>query len=523
MRRAGGGRSSAFTTRHPPPQTPGLVAKKTLLLVDGDVRSLRVLEVSLRKAGYNLTTCGTSQDALETLEYSQPDLIVTDTRLPGADGTGMDGFDLVEALRKNADWATIPLMFLSSDASVESKVRGLQLGVEDYLTKPIYTKEILARIHLALNRRERDSFARGRNSLSKTRFTGSLEDMGLIDLLQTIDVSRKSGVLELRSNQGRGTITFRDGQILDAELGPVHAERAVYRLLLWSEGDFDIEFRPVRSEPNIQTPTTGLLMEGMRRVDEWGRLLEQVPPLDTVVEVVHEELLARLAELPDELNPILRTIDGHRTLGDVVDFTQGDDLTTLSTLSKLFFEGVVQPKRGSRTLRPDAGGHDEDMIGTSEPPHDRAEGDTSGGRVPRSASIIPASDSPDSKSIPPIAAPHTLVPAAEEAGTAPASGTSASGRPTLAELAASASATAFSDSPQHPSLTPAIPPPAALPRDRKQTLLGPLVDNLVGSPVENELPRASKAPSPTQTPGSNPKQVFRPSWDVCSSSPAPGR
>ncbi len=109
------------------PHAPSLVAKKTLLLVDGDVRSLRVLEVSLRKAGYNLTTCGTSQDALETLEYAQPDLIVSDTRLPGADGLpgGMDGFTLVEELRKNADWAAIPIMFLSSDASVESKVRGL--------------------------------------------------------------------------------------------------------------------------------------------------------------------------------------------------------------------------------------------------------------------------------------------------------------------------------------------------------------------------------------------------------------
>jgi DNA-binding response OmpR family regulator len=308
------------------------VAKKSLLLVDGDVRSLRVLEVSLRKAGYSLTTCGTAKDALETLEYASPDLILSDTRLPG-----MDGFGLVEALRHNADWAAIPIMFLSSDTSVESKVRGLQLGVEDYLTKPIYTKEILARIHLALNRRERDSFARGRASLSKTRFTGSLEDMGLVDLLQTIDVSRKSGVLELRSLQGHGTITFREGQILDAELGCIHGERAVYRLLLWSEGDFDIEFRPVRNEAHIATPTTGLLMEGMRRVDEWGRLLEQLPPLGSVLEVVDTELIPRLGEIPDELNPILKAVDGAHTLGEVVDAIEGDDLSTLSALSKLFF------------------------------------------------------------------------------------------------------------------------------------------------------------------------------------------
>ncbi|MBX7197540.1 MAG: DUF4388 domain-containing protein, partial [Sandaracinaceae bacterium] len=431
------------------------MAKKSLLLVDGDVRSLRVLEVSLRKAGYNLTTCGTARDALETLEYAQPDLILSDTRLPA-----MDGFALVEALRKNSDWAAIPIMFLSSDTSVESKVRGLQLGVEDYLTKPIYTKEILARIHLALNRRERDSFARGRASLSKTRFTGSLEDMGLVDLLQTIDVSRKSGVLDLRGPLGHGTITFREGQILDAELGRIHGERAVYRLLLWSEGDFDIEFRPVRSEAHIQTPTTGLLMEGMRRVDEWGRLLEQLPPLESVLEVVESELIPRLGEIPDELNPILKAVDGAHTLGDVVDVLEADDLQTLSSLSKLYFEGVIQPSQKARTLRPPDGvsGEENAVVGEGvEPDHriaasSRADADAGSPNVPQSASIVPPPSHPPeavSAGIPAILPPST----ANDGATSP--GTAAAKSPE-----------------QRPGLQPPRAPEAPA-RELRRTLLGP--------------------------------------------------
>jgi len=322
------------------------LARKSLLLVDADPRSLRVLEVSLRKAGYNLATCGDMKTALETVEYSPPDLIVLDTRLPGP-----SGFEVVEALRKNADWATIPMIFLSSDTSVESKVRGLQLGVEDYLTKPIYIKEIVARINLTLARVERESVAR-RSSISKTRFSGSLTDMGLVDLLQTIDISRKSGVLELRSQGRSGMITFRDGQVLDAELGPFFAERAIYRLLLWSEGEFEIDFRPVRVEQRVQIPTQGLLMEGMRRLDEWSRTCEQIPPLQSVCEVQGEELAARLAELPDEINGILKLFDGQRSIQDVVDGVAADDLSTLSAISKLYFEGIVQPTGRIRTLRP---------------------------------------------------------------------------------------------------------------------------------------------------------------------------
>ena len=67
----------------------------------------------------------------------------------------MDGFALVEELRKNREWADIPIIFLSSDVSVESKVHGLERGVEDYLTKPIYIKEIIARVNLVLQRKQR--------------------------------------------------------------------------------------------------------------------------------------------------------------------------------------------------------------------------------------------------------------------------------------------------------------------------------------------------------------------------------
>ena len=114
--------------------------KKNLLLVDADPRSLRVLEISLRKAGYNVATGADAKAALEMLDISRPDLILSDTRLPG-----MDGFAMVEEIRRNAEWADIPIIFLSSDLSVESKVHGLERGVEDYLTKPIYIKEIIAR------------------------------------------------------------------------------------------------------------------------------------------------------------------------------------------------------------------------------------------------------------------------------------------------------------------------------------------------------------------------------------------
>jgi len=319
------------------------VAKQNLLVVDADQRSLRVLEVSLRKAGYSVAACTDVASALEMLDLSTPDLIISDTRLPG-----QDGFAFIEEIRKSPSWAGIPFMFLSSDVSVESKVRGLELGVEDYLTKPIYIREIITRVNLVISRRARADIET-RGSSEKAKFTGSLADMGLIDLLQTIDIGKKSGVLYLTSGRQRGAVYFRDGQLVDAELGDLKGERAVYRALVWSDGAFEIDFRPVRRADVIRISTQGILMEGIRRMDEWGRLLEQLPPLERVFEVNGDALLERLAEIPDEINDVLKHFDGEQPLLSVVDACGGDDLETLTTISKLYFEGLIFDTGRTRT------------------------------------------------------------------------------------------------------------------------------------------------------------------------------
>ncbi len=297
---------------------------------------MRVLEVSLKKAGYSVTTASDGADALSKIEFSIPDLILTDTRLPR-----LDGYELVRRLKEHAEFAQLPVVFLTSQKSVEDKVRGLELGVEDYLTKPIFVRELIARVNLLLARRTQEKMATSVPTSRRTRLSGSLEDMGVVDLLQTFEVSRKSGIARIHDGRRETRIFFRDGKVVDAELGQLRGEEAVYRALIWISGTFEVEFCPVSRQDIIPTSTQGLLMEGMRRVDEWGRLLEQLPSLNTIFEVDHEQLVERLNEIPDELNGILRLFDGKRTLIHVVDESPFEDLSTLSTITKLYFEGLL--------------------------------------------------------------------------------------------------------------------------------------------------------------------------------------
>jgi CheY-like chemotaxis protein len=313
------------------------VAKQSLLLIDADTKSLRVLEVSLKKAGFNVTTAQSGEDALSKVETSTPDLIISETRMPE-----MDGLSIVRRLREKPDWAQIPIIFLTGQADVEEKIRGLEMGVEDYLTKPIYIKELIARVKILLTKRERLSLEENNRREMRTKFAGQLSDMAVVDLVQTIEISRKSGMIHFKSGSGRkGAVYFRGGKVIDAELGRLTAEDAVYRLLIWNEGEFEVEFKNVRRKDVIELSSQGLLMEGMRRVDEWGRLSEQLPPLNSIFEVDYRELAERLAELPDEINGILRLFDGRRNLMEVVDDSDFADLEALTVISKLYFEGLI--------------------------------------------------------------------------------------------------------------------------------------------------------------------------------------
>jgi CheY-like chemotaxis protein len=323
------------------------VSKANLLLVDGDPRNLRVLEVSLRKAGYVVTTAASGEEALEKVGTAMPSLVISDTQLPA-----MDGFELCQHLKRDPKWAPIPFVFLTNQRSIEDKIRGLELGVEEYLTKPIFVKEIVIRIKMLLQKHQRESLTQ---KDIKTTFKGELSDMAVVDLIQTLELGRKSGIIHFSSELGKlGSIYFRNGKIIDAELGKHQGETAVYQLLGWSDGSFEVEFKIVRRNDVIERSNQALLMEGMRRVDEWGRLLEQLPPLETVFEVDFAQLAERLGEIPDEMNGILRLFDGRRTLMQVVEDSEFGDLEALTVIGKLFFEGLIfDTTRGP--IRSDAG------------------------------------------------------------------------------------------------------------------------------------------------------------------------
>ncbi len=309
------------------------MAKQHLLLVDSDAKSLRVMEVSLKKAGFQVTTAIHGKDALEKVQISPPDLVLSETRMPE-----MDGLELCKVLKSDERFRHIPFVFLTNQKAVESKVKGLEQGADDYLTKPIYIKEVVTRVRMILQKVEKD---RSERKETKNGFVGNLSDMGVVDLVQTFEIGRKTGIIKLEGERA-GVVYFKEGRVVDSELGRLRGENAFYRMLNTFEGKFEVSFVPIERPERIEVSTQGLLMEGMRRLDEWGRMLEQLPPLETIFELDYSQLSDRLAEIPDEVNGLLRLFDGRRNLSRVVDDSDFEDLAALGIISKLYFEGLIK-------------------------------------------------------------------------------------------------------------------------------------------------------------------------------------
>lgn len=420
------------------------MAKQHLLLVDSDARNLRVLEVSLRKAGFSVTTATNGEDALEKCAISRPDLVISDTRMPG-----LDGFELCRRLKTDPKFSEVLFIFLTAQRSVEDKVRGFELGADDYLTKPMYVKEIVTRVTILLQKKEKEQFERR----DARGFSGNLSDMGVVDLVQTFEMSRKTGTIRFsQPGSAPAFVYFQEGQMVDAELGRLSGEFAFYRLLNWAEGSFEIDFSPVDRPLRIQQSTQGVLMEGMRRIDECGRILEQLPDTSSIFVVDPERLAAKLSELDDEVNPVLRLFDGKRSLDALLRSSELDDLSFLTIVSQLHFEGILKvgpepEEEGGWFAAPE-----EEPAAEKEPPSTPVEEPV--------FAPLPGWESPESEGAPaPVSAEPAPPPAA--APTPPPAATAVEAPAPAAPEAPVAPAVPMT--PPAPAEPPAPPPAAARP------------------------------------------------------------
>src|SRR3989454_3393638 len=233
-----------------------------VLLVDDNPMVLGMLRGALTPLA-NVVTSNDSADALLKAVDDPPDLLVTDYRMPG-----MDGRQLIEKLRSRPATANFSAIILASKTDISERL-SQQDPVDDFVEKPFFLKEATRRIKRVIDKIALEKMAKAVPSDGVLR--GSLSQMNVIDLMQSLEMGRKSCLLTLTNGKDKCEMYFIEGQVTHAAYGSLTGDAAVFKVLSWNAGNFQINFESKTSQQTTTLNTPGLLMEGLRMLDESKR------------------------------------------------------------------------------------------------------------------------------------------------------------------------------------------------------------------------------------------------------------
>jgi two-component system cell cycle response regulator DivK len=124
------------------------MAGETILIVDDAPMNLQLAGAILKREGYQIHTAEDGRQALDMLQSSRPDLILSDIQMPG-----MDGLEMTRIIKQDSRWAGIPVIAWTAYASQVNELQAIEAGFDDYLTKPVDVQTLRSRIRTHLGRR----------------------------------------------------------------------------------------------------------------------------------------------------------------------------------------------------------------------------------------------------------------------------------------------------------------------------------------------------------------------------------
>jgi len=278
---------------------------------------------------YQIAVVHSGKQALTACQRESPDAILAAQHLPDMEGT-----QLVHSLRKNKSTQYVPFVLFSEELNLQARIEAIKSGVDEFISLPFEIEEVQARLDVLLAEKK---------TLPQTPpvergFSGNLHEMNLVDLIQTLELGQKTGVIHLTKNNHEGKIYVKNGEVWDAETNGILGEKALMRLFTWDEGVFYVEFQDFDRERVIAMPVQEIVSKGLKITDEWLHLKNHLPKLNTVLERAREPYLD---EIDQQHTNILELVDGEHSIEQIVENSPIDELETLRIIIHLFELGII--------------------------------------------------------------------------------------------------------------------------------------------------------------------------------------
>ncbi|HEX3720440.1 MAG TPA: response regulator [Verrucomicrobiae bacterium] len=207
--------------------------KERILVVDDEPDMLELIEVNLAAAGYEVFTSANGKDGLQKARQTPPELIVLDLMLPE-----LDGLEVCKSLRRDASTAAIPILMLTARVAEIDRVLGLELGADDYVTKPFSTRELVLRVKNLLRRKANkengsdDHIHFGGLTIDRARhrisFKGHLLDLTLTEFKLVTVLAERRGRVQSRDQLLKDVWGYNS--LIDTRTVDTHMRRLRHKL-----------------------------------------------------------------------------------------------------------------------------------------------------------------------------------------------------------------------------------------------------------------------------------------------------
>ncbi|HEY3915887.1 MAG TPA: response regulator [Verrucomicrobiae bacterium] len=209
------------------------VLKERVLVVDDEPDLLELIEVNLKAAGYDVVSATNGKDALQIAREKSPGLIVLDVMLPE-----LDGLEVCKSLRRDAATGGIPILILTARVAEIDRVLGLELGADDYVTKPFSTRELVLRVKNLIRRKEArpvandDHIQFGGLSIDRARhrvsFNGRPLDLTLTEFKLVTVLAERRGRVQSRDQLLKDVWGYNS--LIDTRTVDTHMRRLRHKL-----------------------------------------------------------------------------------------------------------------------------------------------------------------------------------------------------------------------------------------------------------------------------------------------------
>ena len=285
-----------------------------VLLADPDVDELAELSAVLQARGFSVALANSVASAIDRARDTRPDIVLAASALcrPG---------DLIDQLRADPKLASLPLVILVH-------IRGGSLPERCIVRTDI--DALVAAIAAAP--------ARDTSPESQGELRGDLSQVSLVDVLQLLAMNRRTGALSVATPMGAGEIRLQDGDVVDAVYRRLEGEKALYRLLGERSGTFNFVPGGEPALRRVDVPTSMLLIEAMRRVDEVSaRVAELAPDGDALMAAQPIE-----DDAPPLEQRLFELLQAPRSLDELLDEVEALDLELLEALHAMMNRGLLR-------------------------------------------------------------------------------------------------------------------------------------------------------------------------------------